>query len=103
MSPFRGSAPITDEWRHFDVHREGGVATITLNRPDRLNALTFQTYADLRDLLAEVPHRDDTRVVVLRGEGPYAHAARCYLESPPQAMDTSPPRGSPGSVTSSPC
>ncbi|MBA2698658.1 MAG: enoyl-CoA hydratase family protein [Nocardioidaceae bacterium] len=69
MSPFRGSASITDEWRHFTVQRDGRVATITFARPDRLNALTFEVYADLRDLLTELPHRDDTRVVVLRGEG----------------------------------
>jgi len=69
MSPFRGSVPFTDDWKHFDVTREGGVATITFNRPDKLNALTFEGYADLRDFFAELPHRDDTRVVVLRGEG----------------------------------
>ena len=69
MSPFRGSAPFTDEWKHFDVQRVDGIATITLNRPDKLNALTFGAYADLRDFLAEVPHRDDTKVIVLRGEG----------------------------------
>ncbi len=69
MSPFRGSAPFTDSWQHFDVQRRDGVATVTFNRPDRLNALTFDTYADLRDFFGELPHRDDTRVVVLRGEG----------------------------------
>ncbi|HEY7042883.1 MAG TPA: enoyl-CoA hydratase family protein, partial [Nocardioidaceae bacterium] len=69
MSPFRGSAPFTEEWKHFDVLRESGVATVTFNRPDKLNALTFEAYADLRDLFAELPHREDTRVVVLRGDG----------------------------------
>ncbi len=69
MSPFRGSVPFTDEWRYFHVARDGGVATITFNRPDKLNALTFEGYADLRDFFAEIPHRDDTRVVILRGEG----------------------------------
>lgn len=69
MSPFRGSAQFTAEWEHFDVRRDDGVATITFARPDKLNALTFEAYADLRDFLAELPHRDDTRVVVLRGEG----------------------------------
>ena len=68
MSPFRGSVPFTDDWKHFDVEREDGVATITFNRPDKLNALTFEGYADLRDFFAELPHRDDTRAVVLRGE-----------------------------------
>jgi enoyl-CoA hydratase/carnithine racemase len=69
MSPFRGSVPFTDDWQHFDVVSDGGVTTITFNRPDKLNALTFEAYADLRDLFAEIPHRGDTRVVVLRGDG----------------------------------
>ncbi len=69
MSPFRGSAPFTEEWKHFRFERDGAVATVTFDRPDKLNALTFDTYADLRDLLAELPHRGDTRVLVLRGEG----------------------------------
>jgi enoyl-CoA hydratase/carnithine racemase len=69
VSPFRGSAPLTDRWDHFDLHRTGGVATVTLDRPDKLNALTFEAYADLRDLLLELPHRGDTRVLVLRGRG----------------------------------
>jgi enoyl-CoA hydratase/carnithine racemase len=69
MSPFRASAPFTEEWKHFRFEHEGAVATVTFDRPDKLNALTFDTYADLRDLLAELPHRGDTRVLVLRGEG----------------------------------
>jgi enoyl-CoA hydratase/carnithine racemase len=69
MSPFRGSASFTEHWQHFSLAREDGVATVTFTRPDKLNALTFETYADLRDLFAELPHRDDTRAVVLRGEG----------------------------------
>lgn len=68
-SPFRASAPVTDEWNHFDFHVDDGVATVTLNRPDKLNALTFDSYADLRDLLHELPQRGDTRVLVIRGEG----------------------------------
>ena len=69
MSPFRASPGFTDEWRHFDFAVADGVATITLNRPDKLNALTFDVYADLRDVLAELPHRGDVRVIVLAGEG----------------------------------
>jgi enoyl-CoA hydratase/carnithine racemase len=69
MSPFRASAQFTEEWEHFDFKVEDGVATVTLNRPDKLNALTFQTYADLRDLAAELPHRGDIRVLVIAGEG----------------------------------
>ncbi len=69
MSPFRASAPFTEEWEHFDLKVEDGVATVTLNRPEKLNALTFQSYADLRDLAAELPHRGDVRVLLITGEG----------------------------------
>lgn len=69
MSPFRASAPLTEEWEHFDLKVEDGVATVTLNRPEKLNALTFQSYADLRDLAAELPHRGDVRVLLITGEG----------------------------------
>ena len=69
MSPFRGSAPLTSQWEHFQFHVSDGVATVRLDRPDKLNALTFEAYADLRDLLAELPQRGDTRVLVVRGSG----------------------------------
>ena len=69
MSPFRGSARFTEHWQNFDLALEDGVATVTFSRPDKLNALTFDVYADLRDLLGELPHRGDVRVLVLTGEG----------------------------------
>ena len=69
MSPFRASSPLTDDWQHFGFAVDDGVATVTLARPDKLNALTFAAYADLRDLVAELPHRGDARVLVLTGEG----------------------------------
>jgi enoyl-CoA hydratase/carnithine racemase len=69
VGAFRGSAPITSDWKHFRVVRDDGVCTLSFDRPERLNALTFEVYADLRDFFAELPHRGDTKVVVLRGEG----------------------------------
>jgi enoyl-CoA hydratase/carnithine racemase len=69
MSPFRASAPLTSQWQHFRFALADGVATVTLDRPDKLNALTFEGYADLRDLLAELPQRGDVRVLVVRGSG----------------------------------
>src|SRR5512133_2155210 len=69
MSPFRASAPLTDRWEHFRFSVSDGIGTVTLDRPGKLNALTFESYADLRDLLAELPHRGDTRVLVIRGQG----------------------------------
>ena len=69
MSPFRASAQLTDTWEHFRFSVSDGIGTVTLDRPGKLNALTFEAYADLRDLLAELPHRGDTRVLVIRGNG----------------------------------
>lgn len=69
MSPFRASAPFTSRWEHFHLDISERVAAITFDRPDRLNALTFEVYADLRDLLGEVPHRDDVAAVLITGKG----------------------------------
>lgn len=69
MNHFRASAPLTDTWQHFRVEHDDGVTTVTLDRPEKLNALTFEVYADLRDLLHELPHRGDTQALVLRGQG----------------------------------
>jgi enoyl-CoA hydratase/carnithine racemase len=69
MTKFRASASFTETWDTFDFSVEDGVATVTLSRPEKLNALTFDVYADLRDLLAELPHRGDARVLVLAGQG----------------------------------
>lgn len=69
MTPFRASAPLTDRWQHFLFQHQGGIATVTFDRPERLNALTFEVYADLRDLLAELPQRQDVRVLILTGTG----------------------------------
>ncbi len=66
---FRASAGFTSEWEHFDLAVDDGVATLTFTRPDRLNALTFDVYADLRDLLTELPHREDIKVLVITGTG----------------------------------
>ena len=69
MSPFRASPGFTDKWEHFDFAVADGVATVTFSRPEKLNALTFDVYADLRDVLAELPHRGDVQAVVLTGQG----------------------------------
>ena len=69
MTPFRASPGFTDSWRHFDLAVADGVATLTFDRAEKLNALTFDVYADLRDLLAELPHRGDARVLVITGKG----------------------------------
>lgn len=69
VSPFRASAPLTDHWNHFRFEVDDGVATVTFDRPIKLNALTFEVYADFRDLLAELEHREDVKVLVITGSG----------------------------------
>lgn len=69
MSPFTGSARSTGAWRHIHVTRDDGIVTVTLARPEKLNALTFEAYADLRDLLAELSRERSVRALVLGGEG----------------------------------
>src|SRR4051812_23295796 len=48
---------------------EDAVGLITLNRPERLNALTFELVADLHDALDEAGGRSDLKVLVLTGAG----------------------------------
>jgi enoyl-CoA hydratase/carnithine racemase len=69
VSPYRASAPFTDDWANFRFQVDEGVASVTFDRPERLNALTFDVYADFRDLLGELEHRDDAKVLVISGEG----------------------------------
>jgi enoyl-CoA hydratase/carnithine racemase len=57
-------------WEHFDYDERDGVATVTFSRPERLNSLTFEVYADVRDLTRELRGRgDEVRVLVIRGRG----------------------------------
>jgi enoyl-CoA hydratase/carnithine racemase len=51
----------------FDV--SDGVATLTFNRPEVMNALTFEIYAQLRDLFETLRYNDTVRVIVLTGTG----------------------------------
>jgi enoyl-CoA hydratase/carnithine racemase len=53
----------------FRLDAATGVATITLNRPDRLNALTFEVYAELRDAFERLDTEEGVRAVVLTGSG----------------------------------
>ena len=55
--------------RHFLWRVEGKVGVITLNRPDRKNPLTFDSYAELRDLFEALGREPSVRTVVITGEG----------------------------------
>ena len=54
---------------HFLWEVSEGVATITLNRPERKNPLTFESYAELRDLFERLRHAPDVKAVVVTGAG----------------------------------
>jgi enoyl-CoA hydratase/carnithine racemase len=54
---------------HFDWKVEERVATITLNRPERKNPLTLESYAELRDLFHKLQYVDDVKAVVITGAG----------------------------------
>jgi len=64
--PFKPYAARHFGWQCTD---DGRVATITLNRPEKKNPLTFDSYAELRDLFLGLQHASDVRVVVLTGAG----------------------------------
>ncbi len=55
--------------KHFRYDVAGRVATITLDRPERKNPLTFDSYAELRDLFSEMGNADDINAIVLTGAG----------------------------------
>ncbi len=64
--PFRDYAA-----RHFrwEASEDGRVAVLRLNRPQKKNPLTFDSYAELRDLFRGLVHASDVRAVVLTGAG----------------------------------
>jgi enoyl-CoA hydratase/carnithine racemase len=55
--------------RHFRWQVEGPTATVTLDRPERKNPLTFESYAELRDTFRALVDADDVKAVVLTGAG----------------------------------
>ena len=70
-NPMRAQFDATAAYtvRHFAWHYQGGVGTITLNRPERKNPLTFDSYAELRQLFEALKYSTDVKVVVLTGAG----------------------------------
>src|SRR6201996_4081531 len=55
--------------QHFQWQQEARVGLITLNRPERKNPLTFESYAELRDFFRSLPQVNDVRAIVLTGAG----------------------------------
>lgn len=61
--------PETFSPEHFGWSFRDGLATITLDRPDRKNPLTFESYAELRDTFRALPAASSVKAVVIRGAG----------------------------------
>ena len=55
--------------KHFLWETDGAVATVTINRPERKNPLTFDSYAELRDLFRKLAYAADIDAVIIRGGG----------------------------------
>jgi enoyl-CoA hydratase/carnithine racemase len=55
--------------KSFELSIDAGVATITLNRPDRLNALTLEVYGELRETFRSLDRAPEVRAIVLTGKG----------------------------------
>ena len=62
--PFAAYAP-----RHLRWSLDGGVGTITLDRPEKKNPLTFDSYAELRDLFRGLSYASDVHAIVIAGAG----------------------------------
>ncbi len=73
--------PASFQPNHFEWKFENGVATITLNRPERKNPLTFDSYDELRDTFRALKHNRAVKVVVIRGAGRISAAAATCTRS----------------------
>src|SRR6516164_8941397 len=67
--PLRGSVLGGYQSSHFLYAAKDGVASIVLNRPERKNPLTFDSYGELRDLFRAMAGAQDIKAVVLSGSG----------------------------------
>src|SRR4028118_2262402 len=61
--------PESFEPEHFLWSFDGAVATVTLNRPERKNPLTFESYAELRDAFRALVYAREVKAVVVAGAG----------------------------------
>ena len=66
MKVFNGASYKAE---HFLWEVDQGVATLTLNRPERKNPLTFDSYGELRDLFRDLRYSKDVKIVILKGAG----------------------------------
>lgn len=73
---------------HVQLAQAGPVARLAIDRPEKRNAISLATAAELRDALARAAADPETRVLVLTGTGDRAFASGADLDELPGAMDT---------------
>lgn len=61
--------PETFKPDHFQWAFENGVGTVTLNRPDRKNPLTFESYAELRNMFRDLVYAKSVKAIIITGAG----------------------------------
>src|SRR6185437_3961863 len=64
-----GQEYLMNSPKSFLYDQRDGIGTITLNRPERLNAITFEVYHELTDFIAQLRDEEDVRVVIITGAG----------------------------------
>ena len=69
----------------YSLDAATGVATITLNRPDKLNALTFEVYRELTDTFRALGGEPGVRAVVITGAGVGTRGAGAGGSGPPRS------------------
>lgn len=69
------SMESTGEFNNILVSREGKIATLTINRPDKLNALTIDTIAEIRKAMENLSEDDSVSAIILTGSGQKAFVA----------------------------
>jgi len=69
MSVFKEVQAATWKPQHFQWKVENKVATVTINRPEKKNPLSFQSYGELRDTFRELQYATDVKAVVITGAG----------------------------------
>ncbi len=55
--------------KHFSWQQEGKIATITLNRPEKMNPITLEAYTELRDTFRDLQYAEDIKTIVITGAG----------------------------------
>ena len=73
---------------HVEIERDGEIAAISMNRPEKRNALSLQMMRELDDALALLGEERETRVIVLRGEGPAFSAGHDLRELVDRDVET---------------